>query len=91
MNITQSAMLFNDIEDLKRQIINLQHDVTKILSYTSQIREVARHISVPITKDKLKDKFTECPVCMADVDEIDEREGCCQNCGQELYFSDWSE
>lgn len=86
MNITQSAMLFNDIEDLKRQIINLQHDVTKILSYTSQIREVARHISVPVsTKDK------ECPVCMADVDEIDKREGCCQNCGQELYFSDWSE
>lgn len=86
MNITQSAMLFNDIEDLKRQIINLQHDVTKILSYTSQIREVARHISVPVsTKDK------ECPVCMADVDEIDKREGCCQNCGQELYFRDWSE
>lgn len=86
MNITQSAMLFNDIEDLKRQIINLQHDVTKILSYTSQIREVARHISVPIlTKDK------ECPVCMADVDEIDKKEGCCQNCGQELYFRDWSE
>lgn len=83
MNITQSAMIFNDIEDLKRQIINLQHDVTKILSYTSQIREVARHISVPIsTKDK------ECPLCMADVDEIDKKEGYCQNCGQELYWRD---
>lgn len=73
----------NDLEDLKRRLINLQKDVTTLVCWVMQIREVAREIPVHPTKDE----YPECPICLADVDKSDMEAGHCQNCGQKL---DWS-
>ena len=74
----------NELEDLKRRLIKLQKDVTTLVCWVMQIREAAREIPVPPTEDE----YPECPVCMCDVDEIDKKEGRCQNCNQRLKWSE---
>jgi len=36
----------------------------------------------------VKPQGTQCPICMCDVDEIDKKEGRCQNCNQRLKWSE---
>lgn len=72
------------LADIQTRLSNLKKDVTCILTWVMHIREVAREIPVPPTEDE----YPECPICMCDVDEIDKKEGRCQNCGQRLKWGE---
>lgn len=71
------------MEDIRRRLINLQRDVTYIMSVVGKNRLVLKTIEVRKHRDS--DGNLECPICCHDVPK---ECGECEMCGQKLVWGD---